>query len=57
MQDAKFLYGGLATTTGLCPVCGLECKHVHGWTLTGMHDTYACGGCGVTEYRVVESAS
>ena len=56
MTDA-FLAGRLATTDGCCPQCGLDCTHVHGWTLKGLRDTYACGDCGVTEYQVVASAS
>ena len=44
-------------TDGCCPQCGEGCTHVHGWTLQGLRDTYACGACGVTEYRVVECAS
>jgi len=56
MTDA-FLTGRLATTDGCCPQCGEGCTHVHGWTLQGLRDTYACGDCGVTEYQVVASAS
>ena len=53
----SFMSGRLATNDGLCPQCGLHCTHVHGWTLHGLRDTYACTTCGVTEYQVVAAAS
>lgn len=57
MLDNNFLTGRLATDDGCCPQCGANCTHVHGWTLKGLRDTYACGDCGVTEYHVMASAS
>ncbi|HWH09351.1 MAG TPA: hypothetical protein VNX21_09130 [Candidatus Thermoplasmatota archaeon] len=46
------LLGLLSRTTGCCPSCGRAVQRTHAFDGARLMDTYACGRCGPTAYRV-----